>query len=220
MFGGNCLGGFATCSWLENDCWKKTSIQHGQNYIAYWKKEGRKNKSIISNAPILPSTNKDNFFLDTKKKYYMLQLHCVVLFCAKSFQSCLTLWDPIDCSPPGSSVQGILQARLLEWVSKSSSRRSSWSRNRTHLSRISCIGRQILYHWATWEDPSYIIKEQIKDQIWNRVNLLIIGTIYTGDGNDNPLQYSCLENPLDEPGGLQSMGLQSGTWLSDFTFTF
>ena len=35
---------------------------------------------------------------------------------AKSIQSCLTLCDPMDCSPPGSSVHGILQARVLEWV--------------------------------------------------------------------------------------------------------
>ena len=35
---------------------------------------------------------------------------------AQSLQSCLTLWNPIDCSPPDSSVHGILQARILEWV--------------------------------------------------------------------------------------------------------
>ena len=35
---------------------------------------------------------------------------------AKSLQSCPTLWDPVDCSPPGSPVPGILQARTLEWV--------------------------------------------------------------------------------------------------------
>ena len=34
----------------------------------------------------------------------------------KLLQSCLTLWDPMECSPPGSSVHGILQARILEWV--------------------------------------------------------------------------------------------------------
>jgi len=39
---------------------------------------------------------------------------------AKSLQSCLTLCDPVDCSPPGSSVHGILQARILEWVAISS----------------------------------------------------------------------------------------------------
>ena len=40
---------------------------------------------------------------------------------AKSLQSCLTLCDPMDCSPPGSSVPGILQARILEWVAIPSS---------------------------------------------------------------------------------------------------
>ena len=66
-------------------------------------------------------------------------------------QSCLTLWDPMDCSPPGSSVHGILQAGILEWVAISSSRGSSQPRDQIHVSCISCIGRQLLYHWATWE---------------------------------------------------------------------
>ena len=43
----------------------------------------------------------------------------------KSLQSCLTLCDPMDYSPPGSSVHGILQARILEWVATSFSRKSS-----------------------------------------------------------------------------------------------
>ena len=42
---------------------------------------------------------------------------------AKSLQSCLTLCDPMDCSPPGSFVHGILQARILEWVAISMSNR-------------------------------------------------------------------------------------------------
>ena len=45
---------------------------------------------------------------------------------AKSLQSCLTLCDPVDCSLPRSSVQRILQARILEWVAMASSRGSSW----------------------------------------------------------------------------------------------
>ena len=57
-----------------------------------------------------------------------------------------TLCDPMDCSPPGSSFS---QARILEWVAIPFSRGSSWPRDQTH---VSCIGRQILYHWATWED--------------------------------------------------------------------
>ena len=56
--------------------------------------------------------------------------------------------DPMECSPPGSSVHGIFQARILEWIAISSSRGSSWSRARTW---VSCIGKQILYHWATRE---------------------------------------------------------------------
>ena len=58
---------------------------------------------------------------------------------------------PMDCSPPGSSIHGILQARILEWVAITSSRGSSQPRDQTHVPCISCIGRQILYHWAPWK---------------------------------------------------------------------
>ena len=54
----------------------------------------------------------------------------------------------MDCIPQVSSVHGISQARILEWVAISFSRGSSWPRDQIH---ISCIGRQILYHRATWE---------------------------------------------------------------------
>ena len=66
----------------------------------------------------------------------------------KVSQSCLTLCDPMDCSLPGSSVHGILQARILEWVAMPSCRGSPWSRDPT---QFSCIGRRILYDWATRE---------------------------------------------------------------------
>ena len=61
-------------------------------------------------------------------------------------QSCLVLCDPMDCSPSDSSVHGILQARILEWVAMPSSRGSFPSRDRTHVSHISYVGRQVLYH--------------------------------------------------------------------------
>ena len=54
--------------------------------------------------------------------------------CAKSLQLCPTLCDPMDCSWPGSSVQGILQARRPEWVAMPSSRGSSWPRDPTCIS--------------------------------------------------------------------------------------
>jgi len=67
-------------------------------------------------------------------------------------QECPTLCSPMDCSPSGSSVHGILQARILEWVAMPSSRGYSPPSDRTH---VSCIGRRILYHWATWEACEY-----------------------------------------------------------------
>ena len=67
-------------------------------------------------------------------------------------QSCLTLCDPMDFSPPGSSAHGILQARILEWVAVSISRGSSWTRNQAQVS----LTAEILYHLSD-------IKEK---QIW------------------------------------------------------
>ena len=61
-------------------------------------------------------------------------------------QYCLTLCDPMDCSPPGSSVYGILQARILQWVAMTSSIGPSRPKDQTHVSYVSCIGRQVLYH--------------------------------------------------------------------------
>jgi len=61
------------------------------------------------------------------------------MLCAKSLPSCPTLWDPMDYSLPGSSVHGILQARILEWVVKPASRWSSWPRVQTSISCSSCI---------------------------------------------------------------------------------
>ena len=64
-------------------------------------------------------------------------------------QSCPSLCNPLLSSPPGSSVHGIFQARLLEWLALLLSRGSSQSRDGTHVSFISCTGRWILYHCAT-----------------------------------------------------------------------
>ena len=71
----------------------------------------------------------------------------------KSLQSCLLLCYPMDSSLPGFSVPGILQAGILEWVAISSSRGSSWPRDQTHVSYVSCIGRWVLYHWHHLGSP-------------------------------------------------------------------
>ena len=74
---------------------------------------------------------------------------------AKLLQSCLTLCDPMDCSPSGSSVHGILQARILEWVAMPSCRGSSRPRDQTQISYVCCVHRQVLYHWCPLGPLSY-----------------------------------------------------------------
>ena len=86
---------------------------------------------------------------------WFLSLHimlCVCMFILKVKvlvgQSCLTLCKPMDCSPPGSSFHGILQARTLGWVDIPFSRGSSWSRNWT---QVSCIADRFFTIWTTRE---------------------------------------------------------------------
>ena len=81
---------------------------------------------------------------------YLLLFACM---CAQSLQSSLTLWDPVDCSPPGSSV---LQARILERVAMPSFSRGSFlPRDQTWVFCMSCIAGRFFTHWATWE-PSLL----------------------------------------------------------------
>ena len=63
-------------------------------------------------------------------------------------QLCLTLFDPVDYSPPGSPVHGILQARILEWVAISFSRGSFWPRDQTSIFCVSCIASGFFTTWA------------------------------------------------------------------------
>ena len=85
---------------------------------------------------------------------------------AKSLQPCQTLCNPMDCSPPGFSVHGILQARILEWVAVPSSRETSQPRDRTHISCGSCtaggffttepLGKpDSFWHWTKMAVPYF-----------------------------------------------------------------
>ena len=65
------------------------------------------------------------FVYDVRQRLF-LSIVCVMCLVA---QSCRTLCNPVDCSPPGSSVHGILQARILEWVAMPSSKGSSQPRD-------------------------------------------------------------------------------------------
>ena len=75
-----------------------------------------------------------------------------VVVCVYTYSVVSDFATPWACSPPGSSVHGIFQARMMEWVAISYSEGSSRPRDQTHVSHVSCIGRQILYLWATWTD--------------------------------------------------------------------
>ena len=82
---------------------------------------------------------------------------CTSCCCLLVAKSCPTLCNPMDCSLPGSSVHGILQARILEWVAIFFSRGSSQT-------LVSCIGRQILYHWtimAYLTDFSHVLGSRV-----------------------------------------------------------
>ena len=79
-------------------------------------------------------------------------------------QSYMTLCDSMDCSPPGPSIHGTFQARILEWVAISYSRGSSRPRDQTHDSYVSCTGRQTLYHCASWEAHVQRFKILLKNQ--------------------------------------------------------
>ena len=109
--------------------------------------------------------HENNF--NTRKGLYQRRVRWI---CCSVAKSCPTLCDPIDCSMPGSSVHGISQARILEWVAISFSKGSSRPRDWT---RVSCFGRWILCHWATWETPlkySGLLNSRRKRQTSNMDN--------------------------------------------------
>ena len=82
--------------------------------------------------------------IKTAMRYHLLAVYLT--------QSCLTLFNPMDCSPPGFSVHGIFQARISEWVAIPFSRGSSQARDQT---QVSCISSRFL----TCEPKKAIIKK-------------------------------------------------------------
>ena len=120
-------------------------------------------------------------------------------------QSCLTLCDPLSCSPPGSFVHGIFQARILEWVATSYSTWSSQPKYQTHISCISYTCRWIIYHCTTWEAYIYnyfnikllILCTYINTELYIFVYIYIISHISIGLWEFSaPWQFS-----VSDPGG-------------------
>ena len=90
--------------------------------------------------------------LQVELQYFGASLTCVWIL-SHSIR-CPTLCDPTGST--GSTVHGILQARILEWIVISSSRRSCPPRDETCNSCVSCFGRQVLCHCITWEASTYM----------------------------------------------------------------
>ena len=102
----------------------------------------------------------------------------------------VSLCDPMDCSPPGSSVHGNSQARILEWVAISFSKGPSQPRYQTGNLCVSCIGRQILYSWDTGEAWSLSNKPYQNFVTWKSHPPLLTYTQFWGwQGSDG--QFSC-----------------------------
>ena len=120
---------------------------------------------------------------------------------AKLLQLCPTFFDPMGRSLPGSYVQEILQARILEWVVISFSRGSSWPRDQTH---TSCIGRWVLYQQSHLKNPGTKLKRGMGRS--------------PGGGNGSPLQYSWLGNPVSR-GAWWAKG-HGVAWLGHGWITF
>ena len=80
--------------------------------------------------------------------FHLSWLVCARMYVCSVTQSCLMLCNPVDCSPPGASVHGTSQARILGWVAIPFSRGSSWPRDRT---QVPCIAGRFFTIWATRE---------------------------------------------------------------------
>ena len=123
--------------------------------------------------------------------------------------SCVQLCDPMDCSSPGSSVHGIFQVRILEWIAIFSSRWSSWHRDQTHVFCICLLNcRQILYHHCGSAG------KESACNAWDLGSIPGLGRS-PGEGKGYPLQYSGLENSMDS----QRVGHDWVTFTSLHFFT-
>ena len=105
-------------------------------------------------------------------------------------QLCLTLCDPMESSLPGSSVHRISQARILDWVAISSSKWSTWLRDQTRASCVSCIGRQIFKSLSHLESPRF----SILLLIYVCVSHIFIGKLCNIRSNIQGLWNACIHS--------------------------
>ena len=124
---------------------------------------------------------------------------CTATATAKSLQLCPTLYDPMDCSPPGSPVSGILQARTLEWVAISFSNAWKWKVKVRSLSRVRLLATPWTGAYQT--PPSMGFSRQ---EYWSGVPLLSPRTYTVREYQILSFAYcyktkceTCLQNVID-----------------------
>ena len=110
--------------------------------------------------------------------------------CCLVAKSCLTLLWPMDGSPPGASVHGIFQARILEWVAMPSSR-SSRLRDQTHVSCISRLHKWILHCWATREAGKW--RDALLNNSWIKKKKREIANLLGSNNKDNMSPKPCTQ---------------------------
>ena len=108
------------------------------------------------------------------QKRFVCTVFNITLVLVLVTQSCPTLCDPMDCSPPGSSVHEIFQATILEWVSISSSRGSSQPRDWTW---VSCTAGRFCTDWATREAPTGLYGSKISCPLDNTTHKFLTWTV-------------------------------------------
>ena len=111
--------------------------------------------------------------------------------CTQSLQLCLTLCDPVDCSLPGSSVLGILQARVLEWVAMPFFWGSSQPRDQIHVSCVSCTDRWILCFWTMGKATNFSQYQSISQYENQHVSYTTL--LFTMFNNRDSVLYPLLE---------------------------
>ena len=129
---------------------------------------------------------------------YMVWEVAAAAVAAKLLQSCPTLCDPIDGSPPGPASPGILQAITLEWVAISSSSAWKWKVKVKSLSRVRLLVAVVVNCWVILS-KDFPGGSDSKASVYNVGDLGSIPGLgrSLGEGNDSPLQYYSLENPMD-----------------------
>ena len=137
----------------------------------------------------------------------------VCLYCPSVLvtQSCSTLWDPMDCNPPGSSVHVILQERILRWITILFSRGSSWPRD---WNQVSCIAGR-LYHLSHQYCPKWCGKLSDGFEQRYRMKAGFPGSTSVKNKKTHLLMQVIRPTPVflpgeapwtEEPGDLQSIG--------------